>query len=185
MSIVAKVREIVKNDSGEWDWKYHITPVVRYSLELAEKLDADIESVEIGALLHDIGRIRFSPKDHEITGVAEAEKILKSLNYPDEKIREIKHIVGSHRGSGKIKPKTLAAKIVANADARAHFSVIPAMMQIALKVKDGNLAEAFGWIDKKVERDWNEKLTLPEARDMMEGHYKAIRLIFDSMKRYL
>jgi uncharacterized protein len=185
MSIVAKVREIVKNDSGEWDWKYHITPVVRYSLELAEKLDADIEPVEIGALLHDIGRIRFNPKDHEITGISEAEKILKALNYPDEKIEEIKHIVESHRGSGTVKPKTLAAKIVANADAMAHFAVIPAMMQIALKVKEGDLVEAFDWIDKKVERDWEAKLTLPEARELMEGHYRAIRLLFDSMKEYL
>ena len=34
-----------------------------------------MEIVELAALLHDIGRIKFGSKDHENTGIPEAEKV--------------------------------------------------------------------------------------------------------------
>ncbi len=121
MSKIEKVREIVKSECDEWLWKHHICHVVKYSKVLAEKLGADIEIAELGALLHDIGIVKYGKEDHEITGVAEAERILKSVGYPQNVIDEVKHCVESHRGSKDIKPRTITAKIVANADAMAHF----------------------------------------------------------------
>ncbi len=75
--MIEKVREIVKKECYERSRKFHISHVVKYAKLLGKKLNADEELAELGALLHDIGRIKFGAKNHEITGIYEAEKILK------------------------------------------------------------------------------------------------------------
>jgi len=182
--MIEKIRELVKKECDSWDWNYHILPVVKNAKMLAKKLGTDEEIAEIAALLHDIGRIRHGTDNHEITGIAEAEKILRELNYSKEIIEEIKHVVESHRGKGKIPPKTRLAKIIANADAMAHFDTILAMMQKKLQVEGNDLKKACEALDRKVERDY-KKLTIKEAKEATEEKYKAIRLLLSSMKEYL
>ena len=194
--MIEKVREIVKKeceatkkgDAQGWDWrfyKYHIIPVVKYAKLLAKKLNADEELAELGALLHDIGAIKFGGENHDITGIPEAEKILKELNYSQKIIDEIKHCIESHRASKNILPKTITAKIVANADAMAHFDTILVLIQIALEKNNNDFKKASEWIYEKVERDWNKKLTIPVAKEMMEEKYKAIKLLLNSTKEYM
>jgi putative nucleotidyltransferase with HDIG domain len=181
--MIEKIREIVFKEYDEWDRKYHIPSVVKNAKLLAKKLGADEELAELGALLHDIGRPTRGEKDHEKTGPEEAEKILKEVGYPSEIIEEIKHVVESHRGSGSIRPKTKIAEIVSNADGMSHYDIFPAMIQIVLK-QFTNFDEAIEWLDEKMERNWNKKLTLPEAKEIVKDKYHAIRLIMDSMKEY-
>jgi len=181
--MIEKVREFVKKECDELNWKYHIIPVVRYAKLLAKKLNVDEELAELGALLHDIGRFKSDGKNHEITGIQEAEKILKGLGASQNVIDEIKHCVESHRGA--VKPRTIIAKIVASADAMAHFDVIPVLIQVGLGKENNNIEKAFQWIYEKVERDWNKKLTIPEAKEIVKEKYKAIKLLFDSMRRYM
>ncbi len=174
-----KVREIVKAESPERMWKYHILLVVKYSKLLARKLGANEELAEIGALLHDIGRIRVGEENHEITGPLEAEKILKGLNFSQTIIDEIKHCIESHRSSKDTKPRTIIAKIIANADAMAHFDIIPVLLQIGLE-RAGNIETATVWLMEKLERDWNKKLTIPEAKKLVQKKYQAAKLLLNS-----
>ena len=178
-----KVREIVKKEAEESDWKYHIVPVVKYAKKLAKIMNVNEETVELAALLHDIGRLKFGGKDHEITGVPEAEKILKENNYSQDIINEVKHCVESHRGSKNIPPKTIIAKIIANADAMAHFDVLPIFFY--WRSNKQTFEEALKWTSDKIDRDWNKKLTLPEAKEMIKEKYKAIKLVLDSNKEYI
>ena len=174
-----KVREVVRSQCEEGDWKYHVVVVIKYAKQLARELDADEDLAELGALLHDIGRIAVAggDPDHEIVGVPIAEEILKEQGYSQEVIEEVKHCVESHRASKGIPPKTTTARIVADADAMAHFDAVPALIQLALKMENNDLEKAVQWVYEKIERDWNRKLTLPEAREMMKDKYDAIRLI--------
>ncbi len=178
MNRIEKVREIVKSECDEWLWKHHLSYVVKYSKLLAEKLGIDEEIAELGALLHDIGIPKHGNEDHEKTGMAEAERILKAVGYPQKVIDEVRHCVESHRASKDTKPATLAAKIVANADAMAHFDTIPHLMHIALENENGDSEKARRWIFDKIERDWNKKLTIPEAKEMMREKYNAIKILF-------
>lgn len=180
---IEKIRQIVKRECEEGDWKYHILPVVKYSKMLAKKYKANLEIVELAALLHDIGRIKLKDEEtHHISGIPEAEKILKKFNYPKKVIEEIKHCIESHRSSKGIKPKTTIAKIIANADAMAHFDVLPIFFYWR-NMKD-SFEEVVKWVDEKIKRDWNKKITLPEARKIVKNKYKAIRLLLDSLKEY-
>lgn len=177
-----RVRALVKKEADENNWKYHILLVVKYSKKLASILNANEETVELAALLYDIGRIKFGNEDHHITGIPEAERILKEQGYPEEVINEVKHCIESHRGSTGIKPRTLVAQIVANADAMAHFDIIPFLFYS--RAAKQPFKEAFEGLYAKIERDWN-KMTLPEARRMSEDKYNAIKLVLDSNKQYL
>jgi len=183
MIMLNKIRDLVKNEADESDWKYHIVPVVKYAKKLAKILNANEELVEIAALLHDIGRIRFGSENHHITGISEAEKILLKYNAPQDVIDEVKHCIESHRASEGVPPKTKIAKIIANADAMAHFDILPVFFYWLSKKQ--TFDEVFKWVDDKIERDWKEKLTLPEARTIMKDKYKAIKLILDSNKEYM
>jgi uncharacterized protein len=178
-----KVRDLVKSEAEEADWKYHIVPVVKYAKKLAKILNANEEVVELAALLHDIGRLRFGGENHDVTGIPEAEKILAEHNAPQEVIDEVKHCIESHRGSKDIPPKTTIARIIANADAMAHFDILPVFFY--WRSKKQTFDEAFKWVDDKIDRDWNKKLTLPEARKMMDDKYKAIKLVLNSNKEYM
>lgn len=180
---IDKIRELVKNEAEESDWKYHILPVVKYAKKLAEIYKADKEVVELAALLHDIGRIKFGDENHHISGAVESEKILKKHGYPMKIIKEVKHCIESHRGSQDIKPETISAKIIANADAMAHFDALPIFFYWRKWMK--TFEEVIKFVDEKIERDWNKKINLPEARAMIERKYKAVRLLIDALKEYM
>lgn len=123
---IKKVREILEKEFEYEDWKYHILPVVKYAKELAKIYKVDEDVVELAALLHDVGRIDIkNEKTHHITGVGDAEKILKELDFPREVIDEVKHCIASHRRGKGPAPSTMTARIVANADAMSHFDVMP------------------------------------------------------------
>ena len=182
---IAKIRKLVKERFEEKDWKYHIVPVLKYAKKLAKVYKVDEELVELAALLHDIGRVKMENDEvHHIIGIPEAEKILKKFNYPEKIIKEVKHVIESHRLDQGPKPKTLVAKIIANADAMAHFDILPVFFWWRKSRKEYSFEDTLQWVENKLKNDWKKKITLPKAKKMVEKKYKAIRLILDSLKNY-
>jgi len=180
--IVKKVEKLVEEECkkptnvfGYSFWTEHIIPMVRCARILGNRLGADKEIVELAALLHDIGVIKGDSKNHHISGMKEAEKILKKFNYPPEKIEEIKHCIYAHRSSKSIKRKTMEAKCIASADAMAHFDKTPQLFESAFIRFKMNPEEGKKWLLAKLERDW--KKLIPEARKLVKEKYKAIKLI--------
>ena len=105
----------------------HSKAVCRKALKLSSNFDVDIELVETGALLHDIGRSKTNGIDHAVVGA----KILKDMGFPDS----VASIALRHIGAGIPKeeavqlglppkdyiPLTLEEKIVAHADNLTHW----------------------------------------------------------------
>jgi len=101
----------------------HVMRVYNLCLSIVkkEKKNVDLEILKISALLHDIGRKeedldKTGKIDHAVLSAKMAEKILKDLGYSKEKIDKIKHCIETHRFKGKLKPKTIEAKILFDAD---------------------------------------------------------------------
>jgi uncharacterized protein len=105
----------------------HCEAVAELALEIAETcrekgLNVDVKLVEVGALLHDIGRAKTHSVHHAIIGA----EIAKSLGMPDPVIAIIKRHVGGGITAKEAKklgwpkdiytPKTLEEKIVAYSD---------------------------------------------------------------------
>jgi putative nucleotidyltransferase with HDIG domain len=174
--MLPRLRELVRKETTYEQWNLHVAIVVDYAKKLAitEKVDPDL--VEIAALLHDIGRFRHGGKDHEITGIAEAEKILKDLGASHDVIKEVTHCVATHRGKSDNPPRTKIAQIVRDADALSHFDVVPWLIRFELSENGDNLKEALLWAENKLSRDW-AKISLPVSKKLGKDKYGAAMLI--------
>ncbi len=180
--MLEEAREIARKECDDWNWKYHILPVARNARLLAKKLNANEELVETAALLHDMGRIRFGEADHAATGVTEAAKILEGMGCPPETIAEISACIETHHGAPAV-PKTLSAKILANAHAMAPFDVMPAMLY-SMIMQEHDFEKAVALTHSRIESEW-EKITLFEAREMANAKYEAAKLMCYSIMEYM
>jgi uncharacterized protein len=100
----------------------HMIRVYKLCLNLAKyESDIDLDILKTAALLHDIARVKEDKDnsgsiDHAIIGAKMAENILRDLNYSEEKIKQIKHCIATHRFRSKDEPETKEAKILFDAD---------------------------------------------------------------------
>lgn len=171
-----KIRKSVQEKFNQEDWQYHMLPMIKNSLRLAKIYKVDKNIVELAALMHDIALTKnVDDNNHHLTGVPMAAKILKRFNYDQKIIKDISHCIESHRSSKGPKPKTMLAKIIANADAMAHFEVFPVL--IYYRAKKHSFEETMKWVTEKIERDWRKKLTLPAAKKIVKKKYLAIKLL--------
>jgi uncharacterized protein len=189
MSKIKEIKDIVKAEIEKSNtpeqYKLHFIPVFEYSMKLAEITGANKEVVELAAWLHDLGRVKFGPEDHHKTGAVEAEKILRNFGYPEETIKHVKECILTHRSMERDEPpRTIEAKIIASADAMAHYDTIPWLLVLKFK-KTGNLKESVEWVLEKVNRGWEKKILIPEGKDMIKEKYKAAKLLLESTLKYL
>jgi uncharacterized protein len=131
----------------------HCIAVADFAMETAEKLKGrevkvNVELVEAGALLHDLGRSKCHSVDHAVVGA----QIAQSIGLPEPVIRIIKRHVGAGITAKEAKalgwpkdtytPQTIEEKVVCYADKRIDKSkVIPVEVEIE-KLKKDNKVEA-------------------------------------------
>ncbi|MFA5381717.1 MAG: HD domain-containing protein [Candidatus Micrarchaeia archaeon] len=181
-----KIIDIVKEEHTKEDFNYHILLVVKNALFLGKKLNADLEVLEIAAYLHDIGRAEYWKgfdfvKEHNIVGYEKSRKILKQFDYSEEFIEKVSNCILSHTRSKGYEPKTLEEEIIVCADAMAHFDSFLNLFNIFLKETD-SFEEAIKILDKKIDRDWNIKITFKEAKEASRKNYEAVSLLIKNAK---
>lgn len=100
----------------------HCLAVSELAVKIAKKCRANVELVEVGGLLHDIGRC----KSHTMAHAVEGARLAASLKLPQPLVKIIERHIGAgisskeaeHLGLPKKDyiPRTLEEKIVAHAD---------------------------------------------------------------------
>jgi len=183
--IADTVEKACKNEAnyfGYGAWTHHILPVVKYAKLMAKKLGANKEIVEIAALLHDYASVKDRKlyKEHHVHGARLAEMILEKYNYPEQRIKEVKHCILSHRGSKITKKLTIEALCVADADSMAHFDSISSLFYLAFFSHKMDIDEANDWIAEKLERSW-KKLS-PTAKEIIRDKREASKLLLGKQK---
>ena len=155
-------------------WNEHIKYVVKNAVELAEKYGADVEIVELGALLHDIAKpSEYGPREeHHIYGVEIADELLTKLNYPEDRKERVKECVLRHRASSNLPRNTIEEEIVADADAISHFDCIPMLFHKYYYADRLSVKEGAEKVRKKLERDFN-KLS-DRTKELMKDRYENI-----------
>ena len=119
-NLLALVEKELADDTGHT--LDHIQRVWRLAMQIvAEEKEVDMEVLKIAVLLHDIARIKEDTDnsgniDHAVLGAEIAEEILKTMYYPEETIREIKHCIQTHRYKSGREPMSNEAKILYDAD---------------------------------------------------------------------
>ena len=120
-SIISKTCKFVENrlagDGSGHDW-WHIFRVWTLAKKIAVEEKAQLETVELGALLHDIADWKFHGGDDSI-GPTMAQEFLSNNDVDPQVIESVVDIVStiSYKGAGVATPmKTLEGKIVQDAD---------------------------------------------------------------------
>jgi uncharacterized protein len=97
----------------------HTRRVYDLALKIGKKEKADLDVVKASALLHDIARLKEDNKEvkcHAESGAEMAKKILKEMNFPENKIENVVHSIKVHRHSKGLLAETKEAKIIQDAD---------------------------------------------------------------------
>jgi len=180
---IEKIKKLVEstcrrksNYFGYRAWSEHIVPVIYYAKLLAKKLKADVEIVELAAILHDYGSVSKNEwyLNHHIIGARLAEEVLRKYNYPPERIKQVQHCIMAHRASKRIRAETLEAKIIACADSMAHFANISSLLYLAFMQHGLSTTDGRQFVLDKLRRSW-QKL-MPVARKILNKKYRAIKI---------
>lgn len=163
-----------KQKDGYDFWNEHIKYVVENAVALAKKYNADIEIVELGALLHDIAMPSEygESENHHIYGAEIAEQLLTQLDYPKDRIERVKNCVLNHRGSKDRPRNTIEEQCVADADVIAHFDCIPPLFSLVYKEMNLSISDGKEYVRKKLERDYNKLSS--KTREILKDRYENI-----------
>ncbi len=177
---VRRVCFLDTNQCGSSVWKFHILSVVKHSLVLGKKLEADLETLELAALLHDYASVldKNFIKNHHIHGARLAGEMLEKMSYPVNKTEKIQACIYAHRGSVSVERKTIEEKILASADAMAHITEFVDMMFLTFGIRGEKTVSGAIWLKEKLERSW--KKVIPEGREMIYDEYKTVLRFLDS-----
>lgn len=182
-NIIEKVKKFVEGEYkkptahyGYDSYPNHLIPMHDYAKDLAKRLGADIEIVEIAAWLHDIGSCVYGRENHHITGAKIAEEKLRELGYSKERIDRVKECILSHRSSNSINGQSLEAKIISDADAISNFDNLPGIFLAAYVYEKQNQQQARRTTKEKLERKW-KKLYLDESKKLIKPKYEAAMLL--------
>ena len=109
------VEEVFKTDYSGHDY-FHTFRVYKMATNIAIKENADLEIVQLAALLHDVDDVKLSPKTY--TNKDKARSFLTINNVNETSIERICQIIDeiSYRGNDSVIPKTLEGKCVQDAD---------------------------------------------------------------------
>lgn len=179
--VVEKIKEELLKRCSAYDEKYnydfwndHIKYVVKNAVDLAKKYGADVEIVELGALLHDIAMpSEFGPREeHNVYGTQIADELLTKFGYPDDRKERVKECVLRHRGSKDLPRNTVEEQCVADADVIAHFDCLPSVFRLAYGELELPVEEGKEYVKKKLERDYNKLSS--RTRDILKDRYENI-----------
>lgn len=104
---------------GCHDWS-HVERVYNLAVKIAQKEKADLGIVKVAAYLHDIGRneeiVSRGKICHAEKGSELAGKMLENYGIDEDIVENIRHCILSHRYRNDIRPLSIEAKILFDAD---------------------------------------------------------------------
>jgi uncharacterized protein len=118
-AIAEKAAVYFKNSRGSHDWS-HTERVTKLCLRIGKKEGADLEILQIAALLHDIGREEQDRSKgkicHAAVGAQFARTLLEEVGLEAEKLERIIHCIQTHRFRGNKAPQSIEARVLFDAD---------------------------------------------------------------------
>ena len=113
--LIEALRTDYKNEFSGHDF-WHLIRVYKTATELAVQEGADLFTVQLAALLHDVDDVKLSPETHE--ELSNAVSRLKEYHVEDAVITKVCDVIRqvSFKGKDTVKPSTMEAMCVQDAD---------------------------------------------------------------------
>lgn len=188
MEMIEKVRSGVaalyaqqlpgRDGLSAWLYENHVLVVAKYAREVAQRHGVDANRCEAVALLHDLGDALTSRYDpaHEQISLTKAEELLVAAGYDHKTVRRlVDDALRNHSCHDGECPESDEGKVLATADAMAHFltDFYPYMQEYVFK--DRGLESFRAWTAEKIERDYKVKIFYAEERAIVTPAYKKMR----------
>jgi hypothetical protein len=165
----------------KWFVKWHLEIVEKIAAELCEHYhpEANRELVEVMVWLHDYGNILDIDNRHEKT-LSEGPKVLAQFGFPAEFTQKAIEYIGivDKKLELDLRKAPIEVQIVSSADGCSHLAG-PFLKIFWNEATDKTFAgktfeELMAGDRRKLEKDWNRKIVLPEARQAFEQRYKFL-----------
>lgn len=137
------------------------------------KKGADMDVLLASCLLHDVSAFnRMTPKGHETVSARIAEKVLKRVGFPADKIPAVLHAISEHRSDSKVE-NSLEGRIFKAFDKIDAFGPIGVYrILLPLSVRGYTLEDIIGWAfeHQRLQKKWSS-VTFPELRRKYRSRY--------------
>lgn len=157
-------------------WDYHLLPVIKNALMLADKYGADKDIVEVSAIFHDYADLLdfANRENHHILGAELAEGVLMQDGFSQDFIDKVKRCILNHRASVVREKFSIEEICVADADAMSHLdSVVELICWRAYLGEDIQTCNDF--VKTKIKKSY-AKMS-PQTKEMMRDKYESIMSI--------
>jgi putative nucleotidyltransferase with HDIG domain len=177
-------KDPARDEWADWFWAIHVRLVADFASELARKYKVDVDQARAAALLHDIADTvmgRFKP-DHEEKSLQIARELLIDAGYNKEAIKIIiNDALRYHSCHGDQAPSSGVGKILATADALAHFeSEFYSGYEQNMRNENRWTAESKQRALQKIDRDYYKKIFYDEVRDRVKPRYEKLKSHFSA-----
>jgi len=172
----AKIFDKTQNCQIGQTWKYHLYPVIKNAIMLAERYGADRDIVEVASIFHDYADLLdFSNRENRhILGAELAEEILSKDNFSQEFIDRVKLCILNHRAS-VVKDKFSIEEIcVADADAMSHLDSVVELICWRAYLGEG-IMTANNFVKEKIQKSY-DKMSM-DTKTLMKDKYDSIMKI--------
>ena len=163
---------------ADWLYKNHVFLVAEEAKRLGNKYNANTQVVEAAAMLHDIADTVMQRADstHETKSLEIAKQFLKEADFPLVEIEQIiTDILPNHGCYPGHFPKTLEGKLMATADAIVH--ILSDFYHFSLRELRKTMPEeeVCEWFNKKLNRDFKDKIFFDDERKRISPKYKSLK----------
>ena len=190
-AIIKQVENFAKKNSESDDIHGfpHVLRVKKLAIEIGIKVGANLQILEFAALLHDIGRIKektdAKKRNHAIISADMALRFLKSENFniSEEFIENVIHCIKAHSFSNNIKPCTLEAKVLSDADKIDALGAIGIYRTIGFTVKKGGgINDVINHLEQKIMR-LIDLLYLEESKKLAMCRHQYVIEFYQKIKK--
>ncbi len=160
----------------------HVERVLKIARYIAVKERANIEVVTKAAELHDIAR---NEEDHAKASAKIAAEILAFEGYSKDFIDAVVHAIESHSFSSNVKPRTLEAKILSDADKLDAIGAIGVARAFLYSGEKGrSIEETLRHFEEKLLK-LKDLLYTDTAKAIAAERYEFLRKFYEELKREL
>jgi len=190
-ALIQLVRDFAKNHSLSDDIHGfdHVRRVYNLCVSIGKKCNANLFVLKIAALLHDIGRIQeIRLKTNLNHAELSAQKTSEFLEDMDENIdqgtiKKIIHAIRAHSFSNNVKPNTLEAKILSDADKLDALGAIGLYRTIGYTIKHkGNLTDVINHLEQKL-LNLRTQMNLPITQQLAEDRHQILAEFYQEIKK--